>query len=238
MNKLLFSLLGIALPGLSATAQTMPPDTARTNRHTFGLTASPQLAHFFTANRSLPIGLLYKRQLTPTKALRLRLVGRYQNTDSTNYAGVLAGTGTQAWQVMGYVGYEWQRPLSRRFGLYYGVEVGGGLGRNVRRSVRDWYNDQGPFNEDVSYTIKTWQVQARPFVGVNFRLNSRASLYAEAAVPIAYAHQSEGYVGYFNQGAFTSPGNFTHNIYSGETTSGTLKIVLLPVELMGFSYMF
>ena len=238
MNKLLLALLGIALPGLPATAQTMPPDTARTYKHAFGLTASPQLAHFFTANRRLPIGLLYQRQLTPTKALRLRVVGRYQNTDSTNFAGVLAGTGTQAWQVLGYVGYEWQRPLSRRFGLYYGAEVGGGLGRNVRRSVRDWYNDQGPFNEDVSYTIKTWQVQARPFVGIHFQVSPHVRAFVEAALPLTYAWQREGYSGYLDQRYFANPGGISHQVGSSDYVSKRLILEVLPIHMLGFIYSF
>ena len=69
----------------SALAQTpASPDTARLYRREVGLTASPQLAQFFTANRSLPLGVFYQRQLSPTRFLRLRLVGQLSYADSTN----------------------------------------------------------------------------------------------------------------------------------------------------------
>ncbi|WP_201977243.1 hypothetical protein [Hymenobacter rubidus] len=243
MSKFPLAPLGAALFGLfasfSAAAQTAAPaDTAHHYRHEFGLTASPVLDHFFTANRSLPVGLFYKRQLTHNRSLRLRLVGRYLSTDSSNFADIKPGTGNWAWQVLGYVGYEWQRPLGHRVQLYYGAEVGSGMGRNVRRSVRDWYNSQGPFNEDVSYTIRTWQAQARPFLGFRFQLGTYGALFVETSVPVTYAYQREGYTGYFNQGAFSSPSIFTHNTYSGETTAGKLSIALLAIDLIGFNYRF
>lgn len=95
----------------SASAQApAPPDTARAYKREFGLTASPQLAHFFTANRSLPLGLIYQRQLTKTKSLRLRLVGQLSYADSTNFDdsgfGVVnayvSGPSYRSWQVQAF----------------------------------------------------------------------------------------------------------------------------------------
>ena len=92
-----------------------PSDTARAYQREFGLTASLQLAHFFTANRSLPLGFIYQRQLTKTKSLRLRLVGQLSYADSTNFKddvfGVVnsyvSGPSYCSWQVQVFAGYGW-----------------------------------------------------------------------------------------------------------------------------------
>ena len=242
MNKLLLSLLGIALSGLSATAQTMPPDTARTHRHTFGLTASPQLAHFFTANRSLPIGLLYKRQLTPTKALRLRLVGYYSRRDTSNYwsrvptstiVGYIEGPNTTSWELSAYAGYEWQQPLGKRFYYTYGLELGAGWNQLRSEHLLQFSEPtQAQLGTETgTNTISTWTGRVRPFAGVHFRMTKTLDLFAESALLVAYSHRQQDII--------------THTIYFNGTgdggrsiTSSALTLFWFPVQLIGGTFLF
>ncbi|WP_345236660.1 hypothetical protein [Hymenobacter saemangeumensis] len=143
MKRLSTATLGALLAaGLTAPAfaQAPPPAPADTARHQrqMGLTASPQLDNFFTANRSLPVGVLYQRQLTPAKALRLRLSGLLSYADSANFLdsspsgivnGYVEGPSHRRWQVQVFAGYAWQRRLSRRVALDYGLEAGLGYQR-------------------------------------------------------------------------------------------------------------
>lgn len=103
-------LAGLA-PALAQPAAPAPPDTARAFRHALGLTASPQLDHFFTANRRLPLGLIYKRQLAPGRALRARVVGYYSVRDTSNFLlriptsnflGYVEGPNVRTWEFNAY----------------------------------------------------------------------------------------------------------------------------------------
>ena len=181
--------LGLAVP--TAHAQTAPPDTARTYKHQFGLTASPVLDGFFRNNRSLPLGLFYQRQLTPTKALRLRLVGLMSYADSTNSTegpfgvtdGYVSGPSARVWQLSAFAGYGWQRPLRKRFVLDYGLEAGLGYRHQGFSSARRYPDPLGGFavyNDER--TTQDFQVQMRPFAGLSYRPTARLRLFAETAL--------------------------------------------------------
>jgi len=229
MKQLLLLLLA-ALP-LAAAAQT-PIDT--TYRYQLGLTASPQLNKFFTANRSLPLGLLYKRQVKPTQAVRARLVGQYSRRDTANYAQVQDGTGIREWQLDAYVGYEWQRLLRKRFSWYYGAEVGAGIGRLNQREVVAWSNSNGPYQYDWRYTGKRWQVQLRPFAGLQVALTSRLSVLAETAAPLTYRKLNDQARGTGMQtladGSYVPSGGTAYYKYT--RTSFAWR----PIQLIGLSF--
>lgn len=247
MNKL-FTFLGAALLGLgmplAAAAQTpAPADTARTYKHEFGLTASPQLAHFFTANRSLPIGLFYRRQLTPAKALRLRLVGQFSYADSTNFAddpigivdAYVMGPSYRQWQLQAFVGYEWQRHLNKNIVLTYGLE--GGLGYNrldFSSALRRSYQPGGFVVDYFERTTQTWQVQARPFAGFRFHPIARLCLFAEMALPLTYTHQR---MRYQVRAVFTKPDE-VDRFLNERAIANRVAVAWRPIQLIGTAYSF
>lgn len=120
-------VLPLVLGGGAVAAQpaTAPPDTARSYRHHLGLTASPQLDQFFTANRSLPIGLLYRHQTRPNRAWRVRVVGqsRYFKQEAPLFIGTAYTERTVRLEAA--VGLERWYTLSRRVTLFAGLELGG-----------------------------------------------------------------------------------------------------------------
>lgn len=184
MSKLVSLSLALCATASAATAQTV--DSTTTYKHHLGLTASPVLDGFFKNNRSLPLGLLYKRQVKPNQAVRARVVGQYTSRDTANYAQLQDGTGSKEWELQAFIGYEWQRHISRRFSWYYGVEVGAGIERLYQRNVVAWSNANGPYQYDWRYTGKRWQGQLRPFAGLEFAITPRWSVLAEMAAPIVY----------------------------------------------------
>ncbi|OON67742.1 hypothetical protein [Hymenobacter sp. CRA2] len=230
-----FFLLGGLLAAAPLLAQAQAPDTTA-RRYELGLTASPQLDHFFTGNRALPVGLLYRRPLGPTKALRLRVVGQYARQDTSDYAGQLAGSGRRAWELTALAGYEWQRPLARRWQLCYGAELGAGLGRTTSRVLRETPNTNGvgTYATDLRYVGEYWQAQARPFVGLRLHLGSAISLFAEAAAPLSYVRRRDDYtidiVRQNTAGSLVRASSFY--------TSKRLGFVLRPVQLVGLSFRF
>ena len=194
-----FVLPALLLLAGPAQAQTAPADTARFYKHHLGLTASPVLDHFFTANRSLPVGLLYKRQTAPNRALRFRLVGYYSRrdtlvTDMFSFpATKSAGPDIRNWEVNAFVGYEWQHSLGRRFRWNYGLEVGGGYDRQDRSYALEFSYTLDPTRKLITRVgsgyVRRWTVQGRAFAAVSYALNPHLSMFAESAIVLLYANQ-------------------------------------------------
>ncbi|ALW85922.1 hypothetical protein AUC43_12940 [Hymenobacter sedentarius] len=226
----------------AAAAQTTPPaDTARNYRHQFGLTASPVLDGFFTANRSLPLGLFYQRQLTPTKALRLRLVGLVSYADSSNFEDIgivdryVSGPSYRQWQLQAFAGFAWQRPLGRRIVLDYGLEAGLGYRRLGFSAARRQVYPPGGFVMDYfERTTQDFQVQVRPFAGFSYRPMPRLRLFTETALPLTYTHQRTNYQ---VREVFTKADE-TDRYLDQRGRANRLSLVWRPVQLLGATYAF
>ena len=249
MNKRHLAPLGAALLGVLASFAALaqspdPADTARMHRHEFGLTASPRLAHFFTANRTLPIGLFYKRQLTPNKSLRLRLVGLYSYADSANSndapnGGIVnayvTGPSYRRWQVQAFAGYAWQRPLGRRVLLNYGLELGLGYQRQGYSSAYRLPYSPGGFSTTYDErTTQDWQVQARPFAGLSYYPAPRLCVFVETALPLSYTYQlGERHA----RDTFTKSGE-VDRFLNERTQAHRVTLNWQPVQMLGATYAF
>lgn len=188
MCKLLSLTIALSLSASMAAAQT--PDSV-TYKHQLGLTASPQLDKFFKTNRSLPLGLIYKRQVKLNQALRARLVGRYRNVDTTNTLGYVDGTSNRLWELSAFGGYEWQKKLGNRLEWYYGAELGTGWSRQESHIKYNGIDERGPFLFQNSFIITKWQVQARPFLGLQFKAFSNVRIFVESAAPLSYQRRRD-----------------------------------------------
>ncbi|MDO7886606.1 hypothetical protein [Hymenobacter cheonanensis] len=235
-------LATLASPAL---AQTAPADTVRFYyKHELGLTMSPQFDNLFTTNRVLPLGLLYKHQVRPGQAWRVRLTGYYSRHDTATAGGAFyiqeKGPEARAWEVNALVGYEWQHRLGRRWQWHYGLEAGGGY-RNEHRAYTNYYYDPVGFNGDGPFTdtdigsrdLSRWQVQGRGFAGLSYVLTSRLRLFAETAIGVSYRHQK-------SWGSYTttvdnpnygvSPGG----VYRDEIVT-TWHVDYYPVQVVGLT---
>ena len=242
------ALLAAALAS-PACAQTTPADTARTYRHQLGLTVSPQFNNLFTTNRVLPVGLLYKRQVRPGRAWRVRLTGYYSRRDTATAGGsrylpdASKGPDARVWEVNVFVGYEWQRRLGHRWQWYYGLEGGGGY-QNEYRAFTNRYYDPVGFNgggpntvtETGSRYLYRWQVQSRGFAGFSYLLGSNVRLFAETAIVLSYRHQKNG-------GSYKSTiDNPNYGVSPGGTykdlEKNYLRFSYQPVQVLGLSVCF
>ncbi|OGX86059.1 hypothetical protein [Hymenobacter glacialis] len=255
ITRLCAAVLLLGLPGLSNVASAQPstltnsnataqaqtpapaPDTARFYRHHLGLTASPQLDQFFKVNRSLPLGLIYKRQTKPGQALRLRLVGFYGRRDTVVTIPPTTSTGpdTRSWAVNAFFGYEWQHALSRCFKWGYGMEAGAGYDRQDLRYALQVINQspQGPFvtTRTGSEYVRRWLVQGRPFASISYALGARLTVFAESSLPIVYASQERSgeWVERFSNGvSWRSSG-------PGSTKNSYFTFHFKPVQLVGIT---
>lgn len=232
MRKLLnVSLALLATASAAAQAQT-PVDTATAYKHQLGLTASPVLDGFFKNNRSLPLGLLYKRQVRPNRAFRVRLVGQYSSRDTVTYASIDDNDNQTRWQAGVFVGYEWQRVLSRRVKLVWGVELGAIMRRQVTKVSWDLLEPATytVTRSKTSYTVR--EAQGRPFVGLSYRAGRHLLLLAESGLQAGYRSIRDDRSGtitttYYASGA-TSTG-FGSSYYH----SNTWFLTWQPVQLVG-----
>lgn len=227
--------LALACP---AAAQTVLTDSARTYRQQLGPTVSPQVANLFTADRVLPLGLLYRRQLRPGRAWRVRLTGYYSRHDTASAGGASyiqeKGPDARAWEVNALVGYEWQHRLGRCWQWQYGLEAGGGY----RAYTNHYYNPigvngGGPYTDtDIgSRDLSRWQVQGRGFAGLSYALTARVRLFAETGVGVSSRHQKSG-------GSYTSSvdnpnyGVSPGGVYNNKIVN-TWYVDYQPVQVLG-----
>lgn len=188
-NKLLISL-GLLALSWPAFAQTS--DSVSYKNH-LGIIASPQLDKFFTANRTLPLGLIYRRQLKPDQAVRLSVLGAYnrQTFTSTIDPEGLKATSTSLLEVM--AGYEWQKELSKRWSLFYGSDVGIGF-KNIIQEDED---KSHPIPAGLAHYTKlakdkTVNLGIRPFAGLQFKIHKKLHLAAETAISANYSRREYG----------------------------------------------
>ncbi|WP_157541109.1 hypothetical protein [Hymenobacter aerophilus] len=224
-----FALMLAVLP-FTVAAQT---STDTTYRHQLGLTASPQLHKFFQANRSLPLGLLYKRRIKVNQMARVRLVGQYSWRDTMDVTGILPGSSIEFWELSGYVGYEWQRPIGRRTTLTYGAEVGTGVSRRDFHDKRIGQDIGGAFQYDVHFASKQWQLEARPFLGINVAIAARLHVFAESALSASYNRRRDSGSGTAIRTYPNSPPTF--GFVPSYATADAWRLRWRPVQLIGLT---
>ncbi|GAB3830398.1 hypothetical protein [Hymenobacter jeollabukensis] len=192
MLRFSFATLCLAACALAARAQA--PDTTTTHRHELGLTASPVLNRFFTRNRALPVGLLYKRRLgTGGRALRLGAQGSYQRQqrDDPYWPTVNDDFDYRTTQLELSAGLEWVRPLGRRWAVAAGADVGAGYRREYRyrltfntgnTGIRDQNGNPVPVYEEEEFTFTYRTAVLRPFTALRLYVTPWLYTSFEAAV--------------------------------------------------------
>jgi hypothetical protein len=196
MPRLFRSLSSGALLVLGASfttrAQTAPADTARYYRHHLGLTASPVLDGFFRNNRSLPLGLLYKRQAAPRRAWRFGAVFNQQYNERYDpFPKINNAYATLRYSAEATVGLEVQKWLTRRWVGFTGADVGAGYkhyryDQDEQRFVTINGADVVLANESRTYD-KTRFIFLRPLLGIRYNLLPYLYASAETTLNISYA---------------------------------------------------
>ncbi|UOQ98150.1 hypothetical protein MUN81_01345 [Hymenobacter sp. 5317J-9] len=244
------ALLGLALP-FASLAQTAPApaDTARYYRHHLGLTASPVLDGFFRNNRSLPLGLLYKRQVKPAQALRARAEFIYDFFEQVNPLAVKGQGSGDAYRQTIYrieaaFGKEYAVVSNKRFAGYVGLEAGGFYGTNKRdfEQYTQGYqaidrNGQPYFTIAVNRGNSSFNdigLFVQPLAGVRYQFLRRLYAEAEATLPIRWTRtqfQLQSRVSDFDTGTLPFGSDMGEDTYYRFTATfrpiSTVHLVLL-----------
>src|SRR6478609_8497436 len=123
-NKLLtlLAVFGLSLPAFSQTSDSVQ------YKNQLGIIGSPSLQYLFQ-NKSLPVGLIYKRQVKPDRAWRVSVIGSYSNQTFpagtfNNFNSMFYTYSSKGFWAETLLGYEWQKELSKKWEFYYGIETG------------------------------------------------------------------------------------------------------------------
>ncbi|OGX80814.1 hypothetical protein BEN47_06040 [Hymenobacter lapidarius] len=190
----------------TAHAQTAAPaaDTARFYRHHLGLTASPVLDGFFRNNRSLPVGLLYKRQTAPNKLWRFGVVlnQNYSRRDEDNPSPPTTMVKVNEEYILNTlglgasVGRELTKPFSKRWTGTLGADVSAGFSRFTRDARKQ---SLGNANQGVNPSeyrqldqFRSFNAAVAPFVGLRYAIRTYLYASAESAIKVYYFRETIG----------------------------------------------
>lgn len=243
MNKLYLAPLGAALLGLfaalTAAAQTpAPADSIHLYKHHLGLTVSPVLDGFFTANRSLPLGLLYKHETKTGRLLRLG-VQFSQNLnnrlDGTTYPAPAYVNNNFAVNVAVNVGREYSKSLSRRWTGTVGGDVVFGYGYarfHMEGATNSVTNNELALRERTD-TNHDYTLALAPFVGIRYSLHRRMYATAEATVNVSLKRLTakiEGSTTGLTTGSKT-------DIIGGSTRYNLVNVAFRPISQLTLHYL-
>lgn len=232
-NKL---LLVAAFLGCSLTAFSQTDDSA-SYKHQLGIIASPSLQYLFQ-NKSLPVGLIYKRQVKADQAWRLTITGRYNNENYPNgpygsNSNYLVQKSTNYF-AQALIGYEWQKELNKRWTFYYGIDAGAGYSRY--KSEYDFTNYTPNQFETYGFGYGKGASQyyiLQPMAGIKFNLTSRLYLATETNIALTYSRSQHKNV----QTNFTGDQSPVTTESPGFTASST-NLRYSPLSNIQFVYKF
>ena len=244
-------LLLLAVTGLPLVAPAQQaPVPAYPARRALALTASPQLDHFFTANRALPLGLLYRwPAAAPRATWRVRLSGQYRYDERLTFNNVDPQHTDWDLHLEAALGREWWLPLSPRWQAYAGAEVGvtGGTYR-----LHETYYSPNSYDPLVPgglprinlaleqyYSWTDTGVLLQPLTGIHFKLTKTISLEAEATISLRWSRTRNHGKGFYfdaNSGQLKSDPNDSY--WDGNFTNSQLSLQLQPISRLHLIYSF
>jgi len=174
---LLFFIMSLA----TASAQNAPSTWSlidSTSKYELGLNTNFAFDQLMDQNQRAPMELMLRKKIYDQNRIRLRVFGNigrakkiegdFTNIDRTGNFGLA-------------IGYEWVKPLTKRWVGYYGMELEGS-----RMDKRIFFEQSEYDNEDASWQFKNWDEYDRevrfslsPLAGLRFRLSARLLLSTE-----------------------------------------------------------
>lgn len=208
------------LATLTARAQSAgPADTAKFYKHHLGIAVSPQLDQFFTANRRLPVTLLYKRQTSPHKLWRfgLTLSQDYSRRDDYFPPSIPAKGNSNDEYKNSYTsvglafGREFVKPVSPRWAVVAGADfrIGYAYYSEFLDKTSTFSNPPPVFQSvrGLEYVNK-YSAGLAPFISLRCVL--KPFLYASAESALRLDYQRDVYEGY----------SYSVNVITGQVISG------------------
>lgn len=147
-----------------------------TSRYELGLNTNFAFDQLMDQNQRAPLELMLRKKIHDQNRLRLRVFGMVSR------AKKIEGDFTNIDRIGNFglaVGYEWIKPLTKRWEGYYGMEL---EGRKMdRRSIfeqpdtdpeEDYFESQDQYDREIRLSVS-------PLAGLRFRLSARLLLSTE-----------------------------------------------------------
>lgn len=215
-------------------ASAQSQDSTTLYRHHLGINTRIVLDRIADPASRMPLQLMYKYQLSRTGAIRIGAEGMYAKSDSTQSYTERRDEITD-YALGGSVGYEWQKPLNKRFMLYYGADI---FHHQQRKNVMviNTYQNSDQHKEEVyiddRYTTKKYGLNS--FIGLRMHMSSRFYLATETALNLANRISTRDY--YATVTVFSNGEGVTYN-YNDYLTKQTI-LSFLPFNSINATYLF
>ncbi len=231
------AVLFILLLCLCQLAKAQTADSTTLYRHHLGINTSVVLDRIADPASRMPLQLMYKYQLSRTGAIRIGAEGMYAKSDSTQSFTNRRDEITD-YALGGSVGYEWQKPLNKRFMLYYGADAFYRQeGRNI--GIINNYPEPSPSQREVEIYVDnkltTKTTGLKPFVGLRANIGKQFYLSTETALVIQREHIAWKFEDYIK---FSSPEGGSIQPGSSDYTTRKSAVSYLPFSGINIQYLF
>lgn len=192
--KIKYSLIFLLLFACQfASAQSQ--DSTALYRHHIGINTHVILDRLADPASRMPLQLMYKYQFSRNGAIRFGAEGMYAKSDSTQSYTNRRDEITD-FLFGGSIGYEWQRPLSKLFTLYYGTD---GFYQQKVRNIEMWdeFSEPDPYGVIEKHSkdlLTTTSFGIRPFIGFRINIGTRFYLSTETAFHLSKVKSSQDLV--------------------------------------------
>jgi hypothetical protein len=173
MYQRIFTGLFFIMSLTTATAQSDPSKWSlldSTSRYELGLNTNFAFDNLLDQNQRVPLELMLRKKIRDQNSIRLRVFGmisrakkiegEFTNIDRTGNFGLA-------------IGYEWVKPLTKRWEGYYGLELEGS-----RMDSRSFFEQPDTDPEEEYFEIQDQydreiRLSVSPLAGLRFRLSAR-----------------------------------------------------------------
>lgn len=145
------------------------------------------------AGPSLPIGVIYKRQVKTDQAWRFTGSGNYgKQSNSVRFYGTSNDFEYYKMKhsnlyLQALIGYEWQNNFSKRCTFYYGADAGIGFGKGSNNYDFDNFTPNSAGSYSFQRSSTSYQnYLLKPMAGIKFNLNSKLYLSVESSFNLIY----------------------------------------------------
>nr|WKN39399.1 hypothetical protein K4G66_11925 [Tunicatimonas sp. TK19036] len=162
---------------LTTSAYAQDTTSATFYKHDVGFNTSFVLNSLFGTENSSSFDLMFKQQISPSRANRLGISLDYYTMNGTTVSGMQLDE--IRFNLALTLGKEWQQTLSTRWRWYGGGDVVPRF-RVVSQYVE--HNNIPSQNTDTH----VFGVSARPFLGIRFQINERLYVSTEASLSLGF----------------------------------------------------
>ena len=222
-NKLLTLLVvfGFTLPGLAQSS-----DSVSYKNH-LGVIAKKVNDEYFKEKNPLIFGFLFKRQITPSYALRFGSLTAFNKKthNYANWAPFFRDSIFTTTRVDIIIGFEKQNSINKRLSFAYGVDVEPYLSKQNQNKTSRFPSGNIIVFEETNTELKTKGILLQPFLDIRYQLSSKAYIAIDTRPTIDLAKKTFEISGTRGEEGSSNPGQIT-----GSSERQSISMIYTPIS--------